>query len=346
MFQRRMTISHCLYGLAILIAPSLVLAQKDTPITERKPIAIVDGEAVYMDQAPPMILGQIERLRREYFDLQKKALDEITGQKLLEREAKRRGISLLTLMRTEIEGKVAEPTPDEVEAFDLGKSGHPFPGEHAAADPTSRELLKQARLEAARQAYIKELWRAERVLVFLDPPRSPTTIDPTRLRGNPNAAIRLVEFSDFSCPFCRRAESSLTKVLEHYKGIASIAYRDFPLNDIHPQAELAAEASRCAADQRKYWEYHDLLFTADRPLTFDFLVAKASELSLDRTAFVSCLGQQKHKVDVQKDIEDGTRLGVMGTPAFFINGIFLGGAQPVAEFERIIDSELASTRNN
>jgi protein-disulfide isomerase len=116
---------------------------------------------------------------------------------------------------------------------------------------------------------------------------------------------------------------------------------DFPLREIHPQAQAAAEAARCAGEQGKFWEYHDALYADQSKLDGPELLTRAQMLNLDGKSFQSCLDSGKFKSKVEADREQGNKIGVSGTPGFFVNGVFLSGAQPRAEFEKIIDTQLA-----
>jgi len=120
-----------------------------------------------------------------------------------------------------------------------------------------------------------------------------------------------------------------------------LAYMDFPLREIHPHAESAAVASRRAGEQGKFWEYHDSLFADTAKLEDADLIARAKTLGLQAERFRACLASGKFKASVDADRETGIKIGVSGTPGFFINGIFLSGAQSQAEFERIIDTQLS-----
>ena len=131
--------------------------------------------------------------------------------------------------------------------------------------------------------------------------------------------------------------------MERYAGKVRLAYRDYPLENIHPLARRAAEAAQCARDGGKFWEYHDVLFAQSPKLAPDDLKRYAREVGLEAEKFDACLAGGTHKAAVQKDIDEATRLGINGTPAFFINGRMLTGAQPVEAFARIIDDELART---
>jgi protein-disulfide isomerase len=166
--------------------------------------------------------------------------------------------------------------------------------------------------------------------------------DPSRVRGDPQAPVTIVEFSDFQCPFCQKAYPVVKELLSRYEGRIKLAFRDFPLQQVHSQAEMAAEASRCALEQGKFWEYHDLLFSNHGKLDQEQLMENARTLKLDENSFSSCLSGGKFQSDIEKDLEAGTRLGVDGTPAFFINGVLLSGAQPLSVFVKRIEAELAA----
>jgi protein-disulfide isomerase len=185
------------------------------------------------------------------------------------------------------------------------------------------------------------------VVVLLAAPRVEVAFDPARVRGNPKAPVMIVEFSDYQCPYCHSVEPTVKDLLAKYGDKVSLSYRDFPLTTIHSQAMIAAEASRCALEQGKFWEYHDQLFTASK-LEKDDLIEYARNLKLDDKQFDSCLTSEKYKADIEKDTAEGRKAGVNGTPGFFINGIGLSGAQPKDAFTRVIDDELArkSTRGS
>jgi len=194
----------------------------------------------------------------------------------------------------------------------------------------------------ARQEYADSLRAKAEVAVMLRPPKVEVSYDPARVRGDPKAPVTIVEFSDFQCPYCKKAQDTLKDLLIKYKGRVKLAFRDFPMRMLHAQAQDAAEASRCAGDQGKFWEYHDALFADQTTLNQAALVETAQSLGLDKKSFESCLATGKFKAQIEQDLQDGTKAGVAGTPGFFINGVFVNGIQPAAEFEKIIDGELAA----
>lgn len=160
------------------------------------------------------------------------------------------------------------------------------------------------------------------------------------IRGNPEAKVTIVEFSDFQCPYCGKVEPTLKKILETYKDQVKLIYKNYPL-PFHENADPAALAALCAKEQGKFWEYHDLLFENQESLKVTDLKKYAVDLGLKTEDFDSCFDSKKYKNQVQADFAEGNRVGVRGTPAFFINGRLLSGAQPFENFKAIIDEELS-----
>ncbi len=161
-------------------------------------------------------------------------------------------------------------------------------------------------------------------------------------KGSKNAPVTIVEFSDYECPFCRRFfDQTLPLIDKNYIQDDKVKYvfRDFPLS-FHRNAQKAAEGAECADEQGKFWEYHDKLFENQDALSVGDLKLYAKDLGLDTTKFNDCLDSGEMASEVEKDFRDGSRYGVGGTPAFFINGTPLSGAQPYSVFERTIEQEL------
>jgi protein-disulfide isomerase len=159
--------------------------------------------------------------------------------------------------------------------------------------------------------------------------------------GDANAPITLIEYSDFQCPYCARAEATVKRLLKDYTGKIKLVYKNFPLSN-HDNAFIAAEAGFCAQEQSetKFWQLHDLMFADPRGLNLQGLVDKASSIGLDIKKFESCVKNSKHALRVNQDLAEGAKYGVNSTPAFFINGVLLLGAQPYEAFKQIIDEEL------
>lgn len=167
-------------------------------------------------------------------------------------------------------------------------------------------------------------------------------IDDDAVKGDANAPVTIVEFSDFECPFCSRyAKEIYPKIIAKYVETGKVKYvfRDFPLS-FHQNARKAAEAAECAGEQGKYWEMHDRLFSEGVSGSVPSFKEYAKELGLNRGEFNECLDSGKMGPEVNKDFTDGQKSGVRGTPAFFINGELVSGAQPFENFEKIIEAKL------
>lgn len=161
------------------------------------------------------------------------------------------------------------------------------------------------------------------------------------VRGDASAKVTLVEFSDFECPFCEKFTPTVEQIMKEYAGKVRLVYKHFPLSNIHPNAQKAAEASECASEQGKFWEYYNVLFK-NQPggFSIDKFKAWAGELKLNTTQFNACLDSSKYATKVKVDAAEGTAKGVTGTPATFINGALVSGNQPYDSFKAKIDAIL------
>ena len=167
-------------------------------------------------------------------------------------------------------------------------------------------------------------------------------MDDDAIKGDPNAPVTIVEWSDFECPFCARFYSdTLSLIDEKYiqTGKVKLVYRDFPLS-FHPNAQKSAEAAECAGEQGKYYEMHDLLFERGVAGGVTSYKQFAQQLGLNTAEFNTCLDSGAMASEVQKDFADGQRAGVQGTPGFIVNGQLISGAQPFPVFEQVIEAAL------
>jgi protein-disulfide isomerase len=158
--------------------------------------------------------------------------------------------------------------------------------------------------------------------------------------GPASAPVTIVEFSDYQCPYCRRAQNTVDELVAKYKDKVRLVHRDFPL-DGHPRAFPAARAARCAGEQGRFWDYHRGLLVGTGDFSDQDFKSRAQALGLDGSKFDACLQSPRHDQEIRASVEDGTRIGVTGTPAFFINGRMLFGARPIEQFQEVIDSELS-----
>ena len=321
------------------------LCQTSDAAKAKQPVATVDGRTIYDEDLSAFVQGQLLPLRNQEYEIKKKALDNLIEQKLLEAAAKKQGLTTEKLLVQEVDSKVPDPSAAEVEGYYLAQRERLNRPLDDTLKGQLRLSVKQAKIQQLREDYMKRLHSDSNVAILLSPPRVEVGYDPKRLRGNPKAPVMIVEFADYQCPYCQQVEATLKEVLAKYGDKVSLAYRDFPLTAIHSQAEIAAEASRCALEQGRFWEYHDQLFAASKR-DKDTLVEYARNLKLDDKQFDSCLTSEKYKAEIEKDSEEGKKAGVHGTPGFFINGVALSGAQPEEEFTRLIDDELQRKSNH
>ncbi|MDO8663834.1 MAG: DsbA family protein [Candidatus Wildermuthbacteria bacterium] len=168
-----------------------------------------------------------------------------------------------------------------------------------------------------------------------------TITEKDNIRGNPEAEVTIVEFSDFQCPFCQGFHPTVKQILENYPDQVRWVYKHFPLDLIHPNARPAAEASECAAEQGKFWEFSDGLLANQSRLEKALYEELAQNLGLSMENFKNCFSARKYKDKVETDYQEGIRVGVRGTPGSFINGELISGALPYATLKTIIDLALS-----
>jgi protein-disulfide isomerase len=158
-------------------------------------------------------------------------------------------------------------------------------------------------------------------------------------KGPEDAAVTLVAFSDFQCPFCARVTPTLAQVDEEYGSEVRIVFKHLPLS-MHPKAPAAHAAAEAARLQGKFWEMHDLIFANQREMSEEKYVEYAGEIGLDVERFRRDVASPAVIAAVERDKQEAEALGVTGTPSFFVNGKFMSGAQPLSEFKARIEAEL------
>ncbi len=307
-------------------------------------VAEVNGRAVTAGQIEVWIRDDLYarttggKSAAQLYDLRAKALHSMVEEEVLRGEARNRGTSVEEMLSQAVEAR-GGISDEEISAFyEQNKSRV---GQRSLAD--LREVIRERLDLQKRTEVISELRKSADVTILLEPPRVEIAADGPS-RGAEQAPVTIVEFSDFQCPFCRRAIPVIEEVLERYPNEVRLVYRHFPLESIHSRARMAAEASVCAQDQEKFWEYHDVLFENMQALEDDDLKRYAGEVGLDVAAFEKCLTERKFSGKVQDDLSAGRKAGVTGTPAFVINGIVLTGAKPVDDFVSVIEAELERQR--
>jgi protein-disulfide isomerase len=279
----------------------------------------------------------------QLYDLRKRALDRMIDDYLIDQAAHAAGLTREQYLAREL--KPAKPTEAEARKFyDDNKSSIQAQIHNATFDQVKDRLiaaLERQNEEQQRAALIQRLRQATPVNVALKPPRFTVNSDGHPWTGGADAPVTVVEFSDFQCPYCRAAESTVKAMRAKYGDRIKFVYMDFPLS-FHPHAMDAARAAQCAAEQDKFWPYHDALFADQSKLAESDLKATAKRLGLDTGRFNTCFNQGQPDGRIKAEQQQGEALGVTGTPTFFINGREIVGAQPLDKFAEVIDDETSA----
>jgi protein-disulfide isomerase len=303
-------------------------------------VAEVDGVKITRGELDKKAAEPLLALRQQEYDTLRRALDEMITERLVEKEAAARKVTRTALLKAEVEDSVPPPDPARLDSV-YEQNKHRFGGktrEQMEADLA--RAVRQQDLNARRAAFAEELRSRAKVRVVLDPPRAQVAIPASApTLGPASAPVTMVEFSDYQCPYCRRAQETVDQLLAKYKGKLRLVHRDFPL-DGHPGAMPAARAARCAGEQGKFWDYHRGLLTVLGDFSEQDLKGRAVTLGLDASKFEACLQSSRHDEEIRASVEEGARIGVTGTPAFFINGRMMFGARPIEQFEELIEAEL------
>ena len=288
-----------------------------------------------------LIQMEIEYLTNRY-QAEQQAAEQMMIEKLVEAEAAKQGKAVEELLKAEVEQKTTPPTEEEVQqmyaAMQRQLRGRPL---EEVKDLVTSQALQRKSAERF-QLYVDGLKTARGAKVtvpFPDLPRIEVSVDDDPSRGNAGATVTIVQFAEYQCPYCGKANETVEQVLKAYDGKVKMVFRDFPLS-FHDRAIPAAIAANCAESQGKYWEIHSLMMGNQRALEEADLEGYAKAVGLDLAAWKTCRQDPAQAAEVQKDFEDGQKAGVSGTPAFFINGIMLSGALPYDMFAQIIDKEL------
>ena len=322
--------------------PFIILALGLLPgLASAETVATVGKKAIDRAEVEKAVRSQLVEVENQRYAALKAGIDQLVADSLFEQEAAARGVTVEQFQQVEIVDKIQQPTPDQIKkVYEENKEQLGEATLEQVQDQIVQYLLRKT-VQDRRQVVIDELKKKYPTKVALKPPVVEVGLGTIPPKGNPKAPVTIIEFSDYQCPFCKRAETTVQEVLKAYgPDKVRLVYRNFPL-PFHSDARPAAEAAGCAAEQGKFWEYHQKLMDA-KELNAESLKKLAGEVGLDKKKFDECVAAEKFKDAVEKDIEAGQEAGVNGTPAFFINGRMLDGAQPFDKFKEVIDEELAS----
>jgi protein-disulfide isomerase len=340
MRQRSSCSPTILWALVLLVALGLAVAAQTPAASES--LAEVDGEAIAAEEVEKAIAAQLSKLEEQIYDLKRQQVEALITERLLSREAAKRGMTVQALLDAEVTTKVAPVTEQQIETFYQANKPQ-LKGDEATVREQIRAHLEKQKLAARREAFVQSLRSQATVVVHLKAPavfRADVSVDGAPFKGSATAPVTIVEFSDFHCPFCKRVLPTLSQLESQYGDKVKLVFRDYPIDNLHPAARKAHEAARCANEQGKFWAYHDALFANAPKASPEQLKTYAQEVGLDVPAFEQCFNSGTYQAAVQKDVEEGTRVGVTGTPAFFINGRLVSGAQLLEKFVRVVEEEL------
>ncbi len=294
-------------------------------------LARVNGVEITRQAVEDSIAGQLLKMERDRHDLIGKAVESRVRDALLAAEAEKRGISKDELIEAEVAANLDQVPAAEVETF--------YQARKQQIRAPKEKVEEQIRRFLGFESYIGALKTAAEIEVLTEPFRVEVAAAGPR-KGEEEAPVTIVEFSDFECPFCGRVNPTIEKIRDSYGDQVQVVFRQFPL-EIHHNARKAGEAALCADEQGQFWAMHDAMFDDQKNLAADGLKSIAAQIAgLNAGDFNACLDSGRHAETVEQDLKDGVRAGVSSTPAFFINGRYLSGAQPFEVFAEIIDDEL------
>jgi protein-disulfide isomerase len=301
-------------------------------------VATVGDTSIGEVELDLMAKGELRRLDMQAYQIKKQALEELITKELVKQAAGKAGMNVPEYTKKMVDDKIIPPSEKEIRAvYDARKGADAMPFDNVK-DKIAEYLIGNQRRQLEGRL-IAELKEESEVKVYLESPRIEIDMAEAPHRGSDSAPVTLVDFSDYECGFSKRARATIEEVLDAYGNKMLYVFKDYPLS-FHRNAARAAEAAHCAGDQGKYFEYNHVLFKNQNSLSLEDLKEYAQELNLDMKKFNKCLTTSKYAKRVQDSLAEGSAAGVSGTPAFFINGIMLSGAQPFSSFKEIIDAEL------
>jgi len=320
------------FGL-LSFAESNLTPAKETVVVE------INGTKVTYGAFADKRSGAMFQASNAYYEAEKKAMDSFVDDALLEQEAKKENVTVDQLLDRHVNAVIAkEPSEEALRLYyEVLNIKEPF----ESVRSQMLEHLRQFRMGKAKATYLLSLHNDAKVVVSLNPPRAEVSMKDTMVRGTAKAPVTIIEYADYECPYCQQMQATLAKVETEYQGKIEFAYKDVPL-PMHSHAQKASEAAYCAADQGKFWEYHDMLF-ATKQLEIPQLKEHARTLKLDGTAFDTCLDSGATAEKVKMKLAEGTSLQIEGTPSFLINGRFFNGGMTYEQLRAVIEDELQRT---
>jgi protein-disulfide isomerase len=308
-----------------------VVAQESSSV-----VAEIGGRQVTAGELEQKESSKLLQARYKYYVAEKDVLEQYIDDQLLEMQAKKEGITVDELLKRHVSVNVQEPTEDQLRFY---YEGVQTDESYETARPNIIETVKQLRMKKAQSAYITQLRSDWGVIVELSQPSARVEAGNSPRLGSDKAPVQIIEYADYECPYCQKVAPDILRLKEQFGDQVSVVYKDFPL-PMHPNAARAAEGARCAGVQGKFWEFHNYLFESKKLKESD-MKAEARVLKLDGDKFDQCLDKQEQFESLKKEAQDAQKLGLSGTPSFFINGHFMSGAIGYAKLHDTVVQELA-----
>lgn len=321
--------------LGIVVASSSSSSYGQTSTDPSLVVARVGGNNLTMADLQKKEGGKLLQAEYQYYLNERKVLEELIDDQLLADEARRRNLSLDELLNKEVYKDVKDPTEDQLEVYYEGLDTKE-PYEAVRADVLAH--IRELRRAKARAAFVENLRKQAKINVLLMPPSADINVAKAYTKGSQDAPVVFVEFADYECPYCQKVNPQLQQLKKEYGDKVALVYKDFPL-PMHHGSEKAAEAARCAGEQGKFWDYHDVLFYS-KQIDVDSLKQDARVLKLDGDKFDTCLDSGSQSAAVKQDLEEAKGLGLTGTPSFFVNGHFFSGVIDYGTLQDMVNQQL------
>jgi protein-disulfide isomerase len=328
---------------AVMVSVALT-AQRASASDPNAVVATVGNHKISEKDLDAKVQPQIDQMRAQLekrvndiiadksFDLRRETLEKMTDDYLLQQAAKKDKLSVDAYVKKETSGNNAVSQADAKKYFDQNKGNSQI-----QFDQIKPQLIAML----SHQAMLERLRKDEPVKILLEPKRVAVNSAGHPAQGPNDAPVTIVEFADFQCPFCKASEATVKQLQTKYGDKIRLVHMDYPL-PFHSHAMDAAKAARCANEQGKFWPYREALFADQSKLAPADLKATAAKLGMNSAKFDACFDSAKYDSQIKADQAAGEKLGVDGTPAFFIDGRPLTGAQPLPKFSELIDDELAN----
>jgi protein-disulfide isomerase len=311
----------------------------------------LDGQPITLKDLGPDAKSAEQKALFEYcdavFSSRQNALDNYVVEHLVDKAAKAAGKSTDDYMQAEVTKRIPQPSDDQIKAFYDSKKREGMP-EFDKIDPQLRAQVVMVMNREKSEGAVKDILDGLKKGVAVEkslpdvrsPPRDVEITAHTAIKGGKDAKVKVVEFADFQCPYCSRAAEAVRELNAKYGDKIEIAYRNFPLRQIHPFAQHAAEVGQCAQEQGKFWEMADKMYSDQEKLDEASLEDSAKAIGLDTAKFDDCLKSGRGASAVEEDVKKATDLGVEGTPTFFVNGRQHLGAPTLEGLSAAVDAEL------